>query len=119
MNRDSQTRNQLFQRSDGTRTKLKPGEVTSYQNEDSFYERSGIEIDDFIDQGLSALDNLKQQRASLNNAHKNLHHSSNTLGLSDRVIRFINRRTAQDKLILFAGMFISLVCIYYILKYFG
>ncbi|PVU86760.1 hypothetical protein BB561_006568 [Smittium simulii] len=122
---DAARKNELFQRSDGTRVNAQDisnstrNRNSAHPNNDSFYERSEIEIDGFIDQGLAALDNLKFQRASLKNSHKNVLDSRNTLGLSDRVIRFINRRNAQDKLIMFAGMIFTLIAVYYILKYFS
>ena len=41
------------------------------------------------------------------------------LGLSKTVIRNINRRTTQDKIILFGGMTMTIFFIYLIIHYFG
>jgi Golgi SNAP receptor complex protein 2 len=43
---------------------------------------------------------------------------ANTLGLTGTVMRLIERRTAQDKIILFAGMVVTCIIMYLIWKYF-
>ncbi|PVU95963.1 hypothetical protein BB559_002546 [Furculomyces boomerangus] len=123
-NRIDNTRNELFMRSDGSR--LKFSSSNNYrgsrveeieEEEEGFYDRSEIAIDGFIDQGVAALDNLRQQRNMLGRANKNVHASRNTLDLSGSVIRFINRRNAQDKLIMIAGMVVTVIFVYFVIKY--
>ena len=41
-----------------------------------------------------------------------------TLGLSNTVMRLIEQRTAQDKIVLWGGMILSCVAMYFIWSYF-
>ena len=68
--------------------------------------------------GGSVLQGLKEQGSTLKGAHKRVMDLANTLGLSNTVIRAIERRSTQDKYILIAGMILVLVCLYFILRYF-
>ena len=71
-----------------------------------------------LDVGASVLDGLRYQGSTLKGAHRKVIDLANTLGLSNTVIRAIEKRSTQDKYILIAGMIFTLICLYFILKYF-
>ncbi|KAJ2492187.1 protein transport protein bos1 [Coemansia sp. RSA 2050] len=88
-------------------------------DEDAFWNRSERALDGYIMQGMASLDNLREQRGILEGTRRRLWNAGGTLGLSRSVIGYINRRTAQDKIFLVAGMLLTCVGIYFIVHYFG
>uniref|UniRef100_T1JA54 Golgi SNAP receptor complex member 2 n=1 Tax=Strigamia maritima TaxID=126957 RepID=T1JA54_STRMM len=74
-------------------------------------------MDDLLGQGNSILTNLRDQHGTLKGAHKRILDVANTLGLSNTVMRLIERRTLQDKFILFGGMIVTLVIMFLIVRY--
>lgn len=75
------------------------------------------EMDNLLGHGSGILANLKEQRLTLKNAHKKILDIANTLGLSNTVMRFIERRTTQDKYILYTGMVVTCVIMFLAWKY--
>ncbi|XP_053389703.1 Golgi SNAP receptor complex member 2-like, partial [Mercenaria mercenaria] len=75
------------------------------------------EMDNLLGHGSSLLTNLKEQRYTLKNAHKKILDIANTLGLSNTVMRFIERRTTQDKYILYTGMIVTCIIMFLAWKY--
>ena len=71
-----------------------------------------------LNSGSNILNNLKEQRVTLKGAHKKILDVANTLGLSNTVMRLIERRTSQDKFILYGGMIFTCVIMFLIWKYF-
>ena len=76
-------------------------------------------VDDLLTSGTHILSNLREQRVSLKGVQKRVLDIANTLGLSNTVLRLIERRTYQDKFILFGGMFLTCVIMFLIWRYFG
>ena len=74
-------------------------------------------MDDLLGSGSSILTNLREQKVSLKGAHKKILDIANTLGLSNTVMRLIEKRTYQDKYVLFGGMFITCVIMILVVKY--
>lgn len=75
-------------------------------------------VDDMIFTGHSALDSLRAQRDTLKGAQKRILDIGNTLGLSNHTMRVIEKRIAEDKYVLLAGMFVTLFVIVLFLWYF-
>ncbi|CAG2189771.1 Golgi SNAP receptor complex member 2-like [Mytilus galloprovincialis] len=75
-------------------------------------------MDNLLDHGQSVLENLREQRMTLKGAHKRILDIANKLGLTNTVMRLIEKRTYQDKFILFGGMIVSLVLMFLLWKYF-
>lgn len=75
------------------------------------------EMDNLLGSGTSVLSNLREQRITLKGAHKKILDIANTLGMSNTVMRFIERRTSQDRYILFAGMIVTCVIMFLAWKY--
>ena len=76
-------------------------------------------MDELLVSGGSVLSNLREQRVTLKGAHKKILDIANTLGLSNTVLRLIERRTTQDKFILYGGMILSVIIMFLIWKYFA
>ncbi|XP_069105981.1 Golgi SNAP receptor complex member 2-like [Argopecten irradians] len=75
------------------------------------------DIDNLLGSGNSIIDNLKDQRITLKGAHKKMLDVANVLGLSNTVMRLIEKRSYQDKYILFGGMIITCVIMYLVWSY--
>ena len=76
------------------------------------------QMDDLINSGANVLENLKDQRSTLKGAKKRMLDVANSLGLSNTVMRLIERRAYQDKFILYGGMFVTCIIMFLIWKYF-
>ena len=66
--------------------------------------RSHREIDDMLSQGSDTLSSLRGQREVLKGARSRVLDIANTLGMSNTVMRLIEKRASKDKVILFGGM---------------
>lgn len=67
--------------------------------------------------GSNILQTLRYNRDTLKGAHKRLIDLANTLGLSNATISLIERRVAQDKYVLFGGMFVTVAVIVLVIIY--
>jgi Golgi SNAP receptor complex protein 2 len=56
---------------------------------------------------------------TLKGAHKRMLDIVNKLGLTNTVMRLIEKRTYQDKFILFGGMIVTCVIMFLLWKYFA
>lgn len=74
-------------------------------------------MDELIGSGGNILTNLRDQRTTLKGAHKKVLDIANSLGMSTTVLRLIERRGTQDKYILFAGMIITCIVIFFVIRY--
>ncbi|GFU37224.1 golgi SNAP receptor complex member 2 [Trichonephila clavipes] len=74
-------------------------------------------MDELLGSGTSILTNLREQKMSLKGAHKKILDIANTLGLSNTVMRLIEKRTYQDKYVLLGGMIVTCVIMVLIVKY--
>lgn len=70
-------------------------------------------IDDLIAHGGSVLENLRSQRVTLKGARRRMLDLVNNLGMSSTLMRVIERRGSEDRLILFGGM--ALTCLFMVL----
>ncbi|EST05751.2 GOSR2/Membrin/Bos1 [Kalmanozyma brasiliensis GHG001] len=87
--------------------------------EHSFIQQTEQQLDAFIAQGREVFGNLVEQRGILKGTQRRLRDAANTLGLSRDVIGYIERRTLQDNIIFAVGAIFTLVCFWYIYKWFG
>ncbi|CAO3624394.1 unnamed protein product [Cunninghamella blakesleeana] len=87
------------------------------QREQSFADQTDSQLDDFITQAQSVLENLTDQHTVLKKAQRKLLDTANTLGLSQNVIRYIERRTTQDKWIFWGGLCITIIILWAIVHY--
>lgn len=75
------------------------------------------QMDDLISHGGNVLTNLREQRGTLKGAHRKMLDVVNTLGMSNTVMRLIEKRTYQDKFILFGGMIVTCIIMFLVVKY--
>merc|ERR1712107_652986 len=75
-------------------------------------------MDDLLGQGSNILENLREQRGTLKGAQKKMLDVLNTLGMSNTVIRLIERRSEGDKYILIGGMLVTCLFMWLILRMF-
>lgn len=87
--------------------------------EHSFIQQTEAQLDAFIAQGREVFGNLVEQRGILKGTQRRLRDAATTLGLSRDVIGYIERRSTQDNIIFAVGALFTLVCFYYIYKWFG
>jgi len=81
-------------------------------------DRASNRMDEFITLGQTVLQNLQQQQATLKGTRKKLLDIANQLGLSQHVIRLIERRSKEDTYILVAGIVITLLIMWLVIYYF-
>nr|XP_006816011.1 PREDICTED: Golgi SNAP receptor complex member 2-like isoform X3 [Saccoglossus kowalevskii] len=74
-------------------------------------------MDDLLGSGSAILTGLRDQRSTLKGVHKKVLDVANTLGISNTVMRLIERRSVQDKFILYTGMIVTIIAMYFIYKY--
>lgn len=79
---------------------------------------AGRNVDEMLGAGSSILEGLRDQGSLLKSAHKRVLDLTSTLGMSNTIMRLVERRGQQDKYILIAGMFLVLLLLYLILRYF-
>ncbi|KAL8586569.1 hypothetical protein ACOMHN_053922 [Nucella lapillus] len=75
-------------------------------------------MDEILETGSNILSNLRDQRGALKGVHRKVLDLANTLGLTSTVMRLIERRTAQDKIILVVGMVVTCIIMYVVWSYF-
>lgn len=76
-------------------------------------------MDDLLGSGSSILTGLRDQRGTLKGTHKKMLDVANMLGLSNTVMRLIEKRATQDKFIMVGGMLITCVLMFLVVKYLG
>ncbi|KAM3183235.1 hypothetical protein ACTXT7_010740 [Hymenolepis weldensis] len=84
-------------------------------NEFSRLQAVGRRLDEMLLGGSASLEALKYQGSTLKNSHRRLMDLANTLGLSNAVMRLIQRRSYQDKVLFYAlavGTLISITMHY-------
>ena len=77
---------------------------------------SHAQMDNIIDQSRAVLSSLRDQAGSLKGVRRKILEVANTLGMSNTVLRLIERRTTQDKILLFGGMAVTLILMYVIYR---
>ena len=75
-------------------------------------------MDDLLGQGSSILENLREQRGSLKGAQRKMLDVLNTLGMSNTVIRLIEKRAEGDKRIHIGGMILTCFMMWGIIRIF-
>ena len=74
-------------------------------------------MDDMLSSGSAILGNLREQRSTLKGAQKKILDVMNYLGLSNTVLRLIEKRAYQDKFILYGGMIVCCIIMFLVWKY--
>ena len=80
--------------------------------------RSRQGVEELLMQGHETLKTLRDQRGLMKNIRKRMLDMTSTLGMSNTVMRLIERRSEGDKYVLFGGMIMTWVIIYLVVRYF-
>ena len=80
-------------------------------------QRSHRHMDDMLSHGQIMLENLRDQRVTLKGIQKKVLDVASVLGMSNTVMRLIERRSEGDKYILFGGMAATCIIMYLVVKY--
>ncbi|CAL8273343.1 unnamed protein product [Lota lota] len=94
-----------------------PMDETLHMNSNLHNAHQGM--DDLLGSGSSILNGLRDQRGTLKGTHKKMLDVANMLGLSNTVMRLIERRATQDKLIMIGGMLLTCIIIFLVIRYLG
>ena len=74
------------------------------------------EIDDMLSSGSETMSSLRKQRETLKSARTRILDLTNTLGMSQTIMRLIEKRSSKDRILLFGGM--ALFTLFMILVWF-
>jgi len=85
--------------------------------EQSFFQQTHTQIDEFLERGSDVLGNLGQQREMLKNTQRKLYNVGNTLGISGDTIRMVERRARQDKWIFWGGVIVFFLFCYFVIRW--
>merc|ERR1712048_1316604 len=125
-NRGKEERERLFQQSANYQRQQQfnshQPQQTALDMEGAHYDklsRANQNMDNILGNANSVLDSMYSQRESLKGIKGKMMNIANQLGMSQTVMRLINKRSDQDRLILWGGMFITTVIMFLIWKYFG
>ena len=83
-----------------------------------FFQRSNKGVDDLLSHGQTILETLRDQRGMMKGIRKKMLDVASMLGMSNTVMRLIERRSEGDKYILFGGMIVTCIIMYIVVKYF-
>ena len=75
------------------------------------------QVDELLSTGTNVLTGLRDQRNTLKGVQRRMLDIMTTLGLSNTVLRLIDRRTHQDKFVLFGGMLFTCLVMFLVWKY--
>ncbi|KAF2402065.1 V-snare-domain-containing protein [Trichodelitschia bisporula] len=75
--------------------------------EQTFFQQTHTQIDEFLERGADVLAGLGQQREMLKGTQRKLYSVGNTLGISGHTIRRVERRAWQDKWIFWGGSIVT------------
>ncbi|UPX10065.1 protein transport protein bos1 [Ascochyta rabiei] len=85
--------------------------------ENTFFNQTSNQLDEFLDRGRSVLGDLGQQREMLKGTQKRLYSVANTLGISGDTIRMVERRAKQDKWIFYGGVVVFFLFCWLVIHY--
>ena len=89
----------------------------AYANESKNLAQSDAQLDALQEHATASLSALMSQRASLKGVQRKVRDMAATLGLSNSVLKAIERRQFWDKLILFGGMILTLALVWFVFHY--
>jgi Golgi SNAP receptor complex protein 2 len=88
--------------------------LNDYQHESQSLNNASSIASQTIAQGLHILDNLREQGSTLRKAQDKLREIANVLGLSNSLLRVIDRTERMDRWIAYGGMLFTLLFLYFI-----
>lgn len=89
------------------------------ERENRVMDYSSSQLDSFISIGNLTLENMKSQRQTMKSAHRRLLDAANSTGISQSIIKVIQRKSSQDRVIFYGGVVVTFLVIYLCWKYFS
>lgn len=86
--------------------------------EKSALARGSQQLDQILEMGQQAFDDIVEQNVTLNRLRNKFEESLSTLGVSQGTIRAIEKRARQDKWLFWGAFFFTIFCFWYILRRF-
>ena len=114
--RENEEREALLQRRNGYDPESGM-EVDAMAHESRRLNDAGSQLDELTAHATASLNALMQQRNSLKGVQRKVLDLAQQLGLSNNVLRMIERRAFWDKVILYGGMLATLGLIWFVFKY--
>jgi Golgi SNAP receptor complex protein 2 len=87
--------------------------IDSYAKESDSMNRSSRMVDELQAVGANTLSSLVSQRGTLKGAHRRLLDVANVLGLSNSVMRVIERRDWADKWLVYGGILLTILLLWF------
>lgn len=115
---EEQQRQELMQRHFTRNSQETSLLLDNAMRENTSLQGSSQGLDDLLSHGHSILSNLRDQRSIMKNAHRKMLDVMSTLGLSNTVMRLVERRSSQDKLIMFGGMLATLLFMFFFYRWY-
>ena len=81
-----------------------------FASESRLLDSADLELDRLLDHGNAVRHELGKQRGLLKGVQRKVLDMATTLGMSNSVLRVIERRQFWDKLLVFGGMLLTLAC---------
>ena len=90
------------------------GGIGSLTDEGKSLESSGRMMADALSQGAASLSSLLEQRDRMKGVRTRMLDMAAALGVSNSTLRVIERRETTDRVLVFAGMFVVVLLIYFL-----
>ena len=112
--RESEERQALMQRRNGGEHAIT---IDAMAAESRNLNDASSQLDQLQENATASLTALMQQRSSIKGVQRKVLDMAQTLGLSNNVLRAIERRECGDKLILYGGMTATLALMWFVFRY--
>jgi Golgi SNAP receptor complex protein 2 len=112
--RESEERQELLQRRQGGEHAIT---IDAAARESRNLNEAGAQLDALQEHAMNSLGALVQQRSTLKGVQRKVLDMAQTLGLSNDVLRMMERRQFWDKVVLYGGMLATLALLWFVLKY--
>lgn len=109
---EQRTREQLFSGRSSAAQQASVSAMQHHITQGDSLARSNRFVDDIQNMGEQALNSLRNQRATLKNAHRKAFDMANTLGMSNSLMRLIGREDSTNAYITYACMLLTLIVVF-------
>jgi len=106
--------NRRFAANDATSLDMNDAEL----EQNSRMQTANRNVDELIDHGQSVMDSLRAQKMSLKGVRRKILDVAQQLGVSTTVLRMIERRVGEDKIIFAIGAFLTLTIMFLFYRYY-
>lgn len=79
--------------------------------------RSNRMVDEYTEMSQANLEAIRRQGVQMKSAHRKLYDIANSLGVSRSLLRVIERRSFWDKLIVYSGMVVTLLVMFFMWRW--